>query len=202
MLVCICIDPTTWEKQMKIFAAFLAFLKRCFGGSSAGKNPTKTPLQMEAELNGEVNSIALHPSLVKNLKLDHQNLLNLYTKIITDTKDQKYSTIVGQLQKFKSEFSSHLNTENIKFYGYLEQQLEQGTQELKEMREYRKNMRGIERAVNKFLDTWIESGVDATTAIQFHEEANQIAGALVARIESEESTLYPIYDAQVPTPAV
>ena len=153
-------------------------------------NPTK-------ELNGHVNTISLHPDLVKNLKTDHQHLLGLYTAVLENAKTQKYDSIVEQLRKFKTEFGSHLHAENIKFYGYLEQQLEQNTPESKEMREFRREMNTIERSVNKFLDKWIDSGVDNSTSLVFLNESEKIANALVQRIENEEQKLYPIYEKKI-----
>lgn len=170
-----------------LFVAKQTIAQQSLGGQL---NPTK-------ELDGHVNTISLHPELVKNLKIDHQHLLGLYTAVLGNAKNQKYESIVEQLKKFKKEFGSHLSAENIKFYGYLEQQLELNTPESKEMREFRREMNSIERSVNKFLDKWIDSGVDNSTSLVFLSESEKIANALVQRIENEEQKLYPIYEKKI-----
>lgn len=183
---------------MNIFKSILAWFAGLLGSKNAveQQSPSKQ-LQPNKELNGNVNTIALHPNLVKNLKEDHQHLLGLYTGVLENAKSGKYNTIVEGLKKFKSEFGSHLGAENIKFYGYLEQQLEKNTSESKEMREFRREMNTIERSVNKFLDKWIDSGVDNTTSLAFLGESEKIANALVQRIQNEEQKLYPIYEKKI-----
>lgn len=183
---------------MNIFKSILAWFAGLMGSKNAvEQNSESEQLQPTKELNGNVNTIALHPNLVKNLKEDHQHLLGLYTGVMESAKAQKYDTIVEGLKKFKSEFGSHLGAENIKFYGYLEQQLEQNTPESKAMREFRREMNTIERSVNKFLDKWIDSGVDNTTSLAFLSESEKVANALVQRIQNEEQKLYPIYEKKI-----
>lgn len=141
-------------------------------------------------------SITHHANLVSNLKEDHQKLLKLYTDMLGDAQAMKFADLPEQLSRFKIEFSAHLNTENTKFYGYLEQNLQENSQEFKDMRSFRRNMRTIERDVIKFLDYWVNSGIDVSNYQQFLEESSGIAGALISRIESEEKELYPIYGQQ------
>ena len=55
-------------------------------------------------------------------------------------------------------------------------------------------MNSIANAVNKFLSNWISTGVDSASVNEFTAELKDIGAALVKRIESEENSLYPIYD--------
>ena len=174
-----------------LFVAKQAIAQKSPQQSLGGRlNPIK-------ELDGYVNTISLHPELVKNLKIDHQHLLGLFTAVLGNAKNQKYEPIVEQLKKFKNEFWSHLSAENIKLYGYLEQQLEPNTPESNEMRQFRREMNSIERSVYKFLDKWIDDGVDNSTYLVFLSESEKIANALVQRIENEEQKLYPIYEKKI-----
>ena len=61
------------------------------------------------------------------------------------------------------------------------------------MRKFRREMNSIANAVNKFLNNWITAGIDSTNVVEFKTELEGIGAALVKRIESEETTLYPIY---------
>lgn len=188
---------------MGFLRKILAFFASLFGAKTAESKSDEhidesSVAPVENVLNDEdVNLIGFHPQLVKHLKLDHQNLLSAYTSMLEDAKAHKFTTIADQLSKFKSEFGAHLNTENIKFYGYLEQNLKQSSQEFREMREYRRKMRKIERTVNIFLDFWIENKVDQSNLQRFLDESGGIASALVSRIQSEEESLYPIYENNV-----
>lgn len=156
------------------------------------KNTPDVEVKAESETNSK--HIAFHDKLVSNLKLDHQNLLALYTGVLSDAKEGRYSIIPEKLAKFKAEFGAHITTENIKFYGYLEQNLKQSSPEFSAMRKFRRNMNNIERAVNKYLDSWIETGVTHLTVNDFLNESDGIANALIERIKSEEEKLYKIYD--------
>ncbi len=49
----------------------------------------------------------------------------------------------------------------------------------------------------KFLDKWIDGGVDNSTYLVFLSESEEIANALVQRIENEEQKLYPIYEKKI-----
>lgn len=183
---------------MNILKSILAWFSSFFvAKQTMSQRPLDGQLNPTTELNGHVNTISLHPDLVKNLKTDHQHLLGLYTAVLENAKTSKFESIVEQLRKFKTEFGAHLHAENIKFYGYLEQQLEKNTPESKEMREFRREMNSIERSVNKFLDKWIDGGVDSSTSSVFLSESEKIANALVQRIENEEQKLYPIYEKKI-----
>jgi regulator of sigma D len=138
-------------------------------------------------------SIPFYPKLIDHLEMDHQHLLLLYTDINSSLEQKKYALIPGQLHIFKNDLKAHLDTENIKFYGYLEQRLKDQSEEFISLRRFRKEMRAIERTVIKFLDHWIEYGVQADSLNEFKTEYNAIGAALIKRIESEEKELYTLY---------
>lgn len=191
---------------MNFLRKILAYLASLFGAKNTDSKDDKaentsvtaehTPVEQAVKHESD-GLIALHPYLVKNLKLDHQQLLSVYTTMLEDAKEGRFEEVVKKLVKFKVEFGAHLTTENTKFYGYLQQQLKQSSQEFKNMRKFRREMLNIERAVNKFLDYWIDGGVDKTNVEEFLKQGGDIAGALVKRIESEEEELYPIYEGHI-----
>ena len=153
-------------------------------------NVTANPLEdSAADL-----SIPFYPKLIEHLEMDHQHLLLLYTDINSSVEHNKYERISEQLNTFKNDFKAHLNAENIKFYGYLEQRLKDQSQEFMSLRHFRKEMRSIERTVIKFLDHWIEYGIKADNLTTFKTEYNAIGAALIKRIESEEKELYTLYN--------
>lgn len=147
---------------------------------------------LEQEKNN--SEIVYRKNLVDNLKHDHQNLLSLYGVILKSANELKYTEIIQNLEEFKLNFSTHLQAENVKLYVFLEQHLKNEDEEFKKMRKYRREMRDIESAVNKFLNSWIESGVTQHTVAEFKQQLKSIGEALVKRIESEETSLYPMYN--------
>ena len=140
-------------------------------------------------------SIPFYPKLIDHLEADHRHLLQLYVQIERNVKNRKYSLISDQLAGFKEDFVAHLEAENIKFYGFLEQRFKDQSQEFASLRRFRKEMRTIERTVIKFLDHWIEYNVDSTSVNEFKAQYESIGEALVKRIESEEKELYTMYQA-------
>ena len=176
---------------------FFAWLKSLF--------TTAKPESLNTAANDNVNAdfvptelnagISFHNNLVTDLKNDHPHLLGLYTSVLESIDKAQYAKITGQLETFKIDFNAHLTAENIKFYGYLEQVLreEDNGTDYANMRKFRREMNSIANAVNKFLNNWITAGIDSTNVVEFKTELEGIGAALVKRIESEETTLYPIY---------
>lgn len=140
-------------------------------------------------------SIPYYPKLIAHLESDHQHLLHLYTQIGNNLKNKQFHLISDQLHHFKENFVAHLESENIKFYGFLEQRLKDQSQEFASLRRFRKEMRTIERTVIKFLDYWIEHRISTAVADEFKLQYQTIGAALIKRIESEEKELYTMYQA-------
>ncbi len=139
------------------------------------------------------SNIQFYPKLVDHLEADHQQLVRLYTNIGNTFNIREYQLIPGQLRMFQENLKAHLDAENIKFYGYLEQSLKDKPEEFAAMRNFRKEMRTIERTVIKFLEKWMTDGIKPESSEEFKAEYDAIGGALVKRIESEEKELYILY---------
>ena len=176
---------------------FLMWLKSLFGAKqhTNSRQAAQASLAIDLETTGatQPQKIAYYSSLVEHLQQDHQHLIGLYSAVLQSIEQTQYAQIVSQLEQFKSDFHAHLQAENIKLYGFLEQSLAHQTEEFKQMRQYRREMRSIESVVNQFLSYWIESRVGAENIQQFIQNFQQIGAALVKRIESEENALYPMY---------
>ena len=110
-------------------------------------------------------SIPYYPNLLDLLEKDHKHLLDFYTHISHTLALKQYHLIPAQLGQFKSDFKEHLDEKNIKFYGYLEQTYKNENVQFAELRRFRKEMRSIERTVIKFLDYWINYGIDRKSVV-------------------------------------
>lgn len=160
------------------------------GNTSEASNEAATQSNLKSS---HPIGVRFYPTLVDNLKTDHQHLLQLYTEINDTVNAHDYRELPAKLEKFQNDLLAHLEAENIKFYGYLEQSLKADSRGLQEMRRFRKEMRDIERAVVKFLKSWITTGINVDNVEAFKAEYDAIGAALVSRIESEERSLYTLY---------
>lgn len=182
-----------WLKQL------FSSLFKGFNSSKADNPQNETSLGLDNRHSIDTTSkhdevgIPFYPNLIKHLELDHQQLLSLYGNIGNSLYLQEYHLLPDQLAQFKQDFKAHLDAENIKFYGYLEQGLKEQSQAFLSLRQFRKEMRVIERTVIKFIDHWMDFEVNRASAAEFRAEYEAIGAALVQRIEREEKELYTMY---------
>lgn len=133
-------------------------------------------------------------ALVGSLMKDHAELKDLYVHIGRLLNGKKYEDIPQALRRFKTRLQSHIMVENVRFYVYLEQSLDQDRENLDTMRDFRHEMGDIARAVVKFIKKYAESGITLSTHSQFEKDYNDIGNVLTQRIDSEENDLYPLYE--------
>jgi len=140
--------------------------------------------------------ISYHPGLVGELKNDHRQLLKVFGEISAAHQAGDLSRTSALLNNFKSALSAHLLKENVRLYIYLERALasDQGSHAL--VRQFRSEMDGIGKAVLDFLGRYRDIAVDPALAGSFGADLAAIGKVLVARVESEEDTLYPLYMAE------
>lgn len=156
------------------------------------------PPQLEPQ-QGVAPGTQLHydPNLVPGLVAEHQILLGIFGEIGA-AMDQKNMALVKQkLGEFGDALRGHLLKENIRFYVYLQHSLEGEPDNAAIMRDFRKEMQHIGKAVADFLhkytaeeDGWIW---DETMWQSFQQEVGGIGKVLVKRIQTEENILYPLY---------
>lgn len=142
---------------------------------------------------GEVINHISYDDLVSNIKEDHEKILNIYHDILTHLYQTDFKDITHKLRHFKLSFNEHLYMKNIKLYVVLEQHLKDQEEKFLTMRKHRREMRTIEITINRFLSSWIDSGVHAETIQQFEQEFQLIGDELNRRIHNEETYLHPLY---------
>lgn len=137
--------------------------------------------------------ISYDPELIEKLKRDHENLLGLYGQIKAAFDAGKYPLVTEKLNTFKRALVDHLLIENVRLYIYLAYSF--SSDEINDIlvKEFRSEMGGIAKVVMAFLTKYETIGVDNDLAASFAKDLEAIGGALVARIEREEATLYPLY---------
>lgn len=139
-------------------------------------------------------TISYEADLIDQLKGDHVRLVNEFTSLMPALKSGDVKGFKAKLSGFKTDFQGHIIKENVKFYVYLEQSLAGDETNLELMRDFRREMNTISRAVVNFCNRYTEDSMDATGVANFQRESNDIAQALLRRIEREERDLYTLYN--------
>ncbi len=137
------------------------------------------------------------PNLVPNLVADHQSLLGIFGEIGSAMNRKDMALVKQKLGEFGDGLRGHLLKENIRFYVYLQHNLEGDAENAAIMHEFRSEMQHIGKAVADFLhkytaeeDGWIW---DEKMWRSFQEEVGGIGKVLTKRIQTEESILYALY---------
>jgi hemerythrin-like domain-containing protein len=137
--------------------------------------------------------IRYSPELIDTLKGDHQRLLSLYGEINDAFSRMEYATVSDKLERFKSGLQSHLLSENVRLYIYLDRCLAGDATNSELIRNFRREMDEIAKVAMKFLNKYSAIGVDEDLAAHFAEDFATIGKVLGERIEKEETVLYPLY---------
>ncbi len=133
------------------------------------------------------------PDLIDSLKGDHQALLILYGEIQEAFDQKDYPAVSEKLETFKSGLQSHLLTENVRLYIYLDRCLASDESNNELIRDFRREMDEIAKVAMKFLNKYSAIGVDEELAAHFAQDFATIGTVLGERIEKEETVLYPLY---------
>ena len=134
------------------------------------------------------------PTLLDSLLRDHIELVALYQRIGKLMQDGQYDEIRAELVNFKTRLEAHILTENVRFYTYLEQSLSDDAHNAEMMRDFRREMNTIARAVVTFVKKYQGTGTfDAALQIEFARDYQSVGELLKQRLGREESSLYPLY---------
>lgn len=133
------------------------------------------------------------PGLIKMLKQDHEELLEIWLAIGKAMDKQDVKTMASLLTEFKAKLNKHLLTENVKLYVYLTRSLTNDQQHSEVVKDFRSEMNHIGRTVTTFLRTYTQSPIEIGMLDTFKDEFEAIGGALVNRITREEDVLYALY---------
>lgn len=147
----------------------------------------------EKQIPPSSTGITYNPNLIAKLKGDHQELFAIYTRLHDSGLSSRFAKITDDLVVLRRAFNGHILLENVRFYVYLEKLLKNQPEEKNYVHSLRKDMNGIANAVSTFCEKWITTPVTPATQAAFNAELQGIGGALTARVELEETTLYTLY---------
>ncbi len=133
-------------------------------------------------------------SLIGALESDHIQILDLYNKILTSAKNEKYLSMQLSLVEFATSFTDHIQIEDEKLYGYLKILAKNKSHlEQKIVAGFHSEMKNISISVFSFLSQSPHIPVNENNVDNFIAEFEQIGLLLQDRIKREEMILYPIY---------
>ena len=124
---------------------------------------------------------------------DHRELVHAYEQIGLLPERDRWDQLPARLLAFKSQLEAHLLAENVRFYNYVENSLVGDEENMRLIRDFRREMNGIARAVVDFVKKYHVYEFDDFTRKSFLKEYAVVGGLLAQRIQREESNLYPLY---------
>ncbi|HJX16764.1 MAG TPA: hemerythrin domain-containing protein [Acidiferrobacterales bacterium] len=139
--------------------------------------------------------IGYDPLLIERLRHDHQRMLDLFTltQVLLTTHD--YDGVRRKLGELRITLQDHLMTANVKLYVYVSRQLADDAAKTAIINGFRRDMLNNSRQIMDFLRTYSAVRLDDSFADVFQVELLVIGAALVQRIEREQTSLFPLYQA-------
>lgn len=162
-----------------------------------GKSDTLlvTPANAVAIPASAPHHIGYDPKLVDSLLRDHAELGRIFANIGEARKNGSFDDVRSLLVQFKTRLEAHVLTENVRFYNYLAQTLGGDPESASTMHSFRRDMNGIARSVVEFVRKYQSSKFTPEEQRQFASDYATVGGILEQRLDSEENSLYPMYQA-------
>jgi regulator of sigma D len=156
--------------------------------------PTARPTAPQPQAPG--TRIGYDPLLLDQLRRDHRKMLDLFavTQALLITHD--YAGVQRKLGEFRVMLQDHMLTANTKLYIYVSRQLSEDAVYSSLINTVRRELLDNSRQIMEFLRTYSAMRLDDNSAQMFQTELISIGEALMQRIEREESSLFPLYQAK------
>lgn len=133
-------------------------------------------------------------SLIGALESDHDQLLDLFTNIISSAQNKDFVVLKLDLGEFASSFTDHIQVEDEHLYGYLKTMAKNKSKlEQKIVADFSSEMKNISISILTFLTQGPYIPVDESNVDIFISEFQKIGLLLQNRISREENILYPRY---------
>jgi len=139
--------------------------------------------------------IGFDPLLIKRLRSDHRRMLEIFTQAQELLSTRDYDGVKRKLGELHIALQDHLMTASVKLYVYVGRQLASNPAQAAIINEHRRDMLENSRLIMDFLRTYSAVRLDDSFADVFQTEFLAIGATLVQRIEREEGTLFPLYQA-------
>ena len=131
--------------------------------------------------------------LIKNLKQDHKELLNIFQKIVKDAKKGNIDRILEDLDDFKFEFKTHIQLEEQYFYPYVLKKHKNNSNIASMLKKKEEEMQEITKTLFIFFDKYENKDYLKNNLDKFKQELTILGNALKERIHFEENNMYTLY---------
>lgn len=158
------------------------------------RSKNTTTEQANTSPQAQTSGIPFYENLISDLKDDHQQLDIIYNDVIALVEKNKIEKAAARLKDYGALLKSHLLTENMRLYIYLQQKVADDAVNTQLVRAFRKEMDGIAMPVLNFLDRYANSLAIKNSLLEFTQEFRKINDSVHERMQREEQTLYPLYN--------
>lgn len=155
--------------------------------------PAAATVVTSAVSRGTMTNVRFQSGLMPEYLATHDDIKHLFQQIQRLVDEGNFERIPDALTAFKTALESHILSENIRFYGYLEQQFKGDDNTISLIKSFRTEMNTISHQLVAFVKRWRDQGVSAVTASAFIADYKLAAIPLARRFDAEERDLYPLY---------
>lgn len=157
-------------------------------------SPAARPASAQPQAPG--TRIGYDPLLLDQLRRDHRKILDLFAVTQSLLTSRDYAGVQRKLGEFRVMLQDHLLTTNTKLYIYVSRQLAEDSVYSSLINTVRREMLDNSRRIMDFLRTYCALRLDDNSSQMFQTELLSIGEALMQRVEREESSLFPLYQAK------
>jgi hypothetical protein len=153
----------------------------------------RTPMDIPSGSAGLPSTPPRDMKLVKALKSDHRKVLALHECIGRLAAERRYLEIPAQLVALRTRLETHILTENVRLYAFLEHLFQGDAGRLDELAEYRADTNAVLLAVLKFIKHHRRTTFDESRWLAFADEHRRVGAMLARLVTREENGLYQLY---------
>lgn len=131
--------------------------------------------------------------LVNALKADHRKLLEIHERIGRLMAERRFVEMPAQLVALRTRFETHVLTENVRLYAFLEHLFQGDARRLEQLAEYRAETNAVLLAILKFVKHHRRTTFDESRLLSFADEHRKLGSMLARHAAREEHGLYRLY---------
>lgn len=135
-----------------------------------------------------------NPELITILIKEHKDIVKVSYSIKNLIDHREWKKAQDQLKQLSSLIHAHMNAETVTLYQILEQIHLSESEEVEMIKFIRKEMAAVGFDLIEFIDKYSNMAIEDINKNTFINEYDKLLYSMSARIELEESTLYPLYE--------
>ena len=143
--------------------------------------------------NDSLVSTDYNPELITNLINEHKDIIEISNSIKNLAQKREWLSAQEQLKYLAHLITTHMNAETVTLYRVLEHIHNPDSLEVEMIKFIRQEMAAVGTDLLSFIKKYSDIEIDQLDKKSFVYEYNKLLYTLIARIELEESTLYPLY---------